>query len=92
MSASKKPSVVRGEVVHARVRRGTASEHTAVVLKTDDGEELILQRLGANPFSDPESDKLAGQRVAVEGYRVGRVFRYTSALPEKARQTPHQTK
>jgi hypothetical protein len=77
--ASKQPIVVCGDVVHSEVRLGTASEHVAVVLRTDEGEELILQRVGANPFKDPEGEKLVGHRVTVEGYRLGKVFRYLKA-------------
>lgn len=58
------------------VRRGTASEHTAVVLETADGERLILQRVGGNPFDDAQTRSLAGHRIEVEGYRVGRELRY----------------
>lgn len=79
----KDPIVLRGDVVHAAVRHGTASEHTALVLRTDEGEELILQRIGGNPFADPEGDKLAGHRVVVEGYRLGKVFRYVAASVEE---------
>jgi len=77
--APKAPVVLCGDVAHARVRHGTGSEHEAIVLRTDEGEELILQRIGANPFKDPEGEKLVGQRVTVEGYRLGKVFRYLSA-------------
>ncbi|MCC7033381.1 MAG: hypothetical protein IT179_11170 [Acidobacteria bacterium] len=80
--ASKSPAppvVLCGHVARTRVRHGTGSEHIAVVLRTDEGEELILQRIGANPFEDPEGEKLVGHRVTVEGYRLGNVFRYRSA-------------
>ncbi|MGE0461111.1 MAG: hypothetical protein AB7Q16_07055 [Vicinamibacterales bacterium] len=76
---AKEPIVLCGDVAHARVRHGTGSEHVAIVLRTDDGEELILQRIGANPFKDPEGEKLVGYRVTVEGYRLGKVFRYVTA-------------
>lgn len=79
---TKAPVVVCGDVVRSEVRLGTASEHTALVLQTDEGEELILQRIGANPFTDAEGEKLVGQRVTVEGYRLGKVFRYFTASKE----------
>lgn len=68
-----------GHVEPQRVARGTGSEHTGVVLTTPDGEQLVLQRIGGHPFSDPETRSLAGHDVAVEGFRLGRVFRYTKA-------------
>jgi hypothetical protein len=80
---TKEPIVLCGDVIHSDVRHGTASEHTALVLRTDEGEELILQRIGANPFKDPEGEKLVGHRVTVEGYRLGKVFRYVTASREK---------
>jgi hypothetical protein len=61
------------------VRQGTAGAHDAVVLHTDGGEELILQRISGNPFSDPETNDLVGRRVTVEGYRLRNVFRYVTA-------------
>lgn len=76
---AREPIVLCGDVARTRVRHGTGSEHVAVVLRTDEGDELILQRIGANPFEDPESEKLVGHRVTVEGYRLGKVFRYVSA-------------
>jgi len=78
---TREPVVVCGDVVHSEVRLVTASEHVAVVLRTDEGEELILQRVGANPFKDPEGEKLVGHRVTVEGYRLGKVFRYVAVSP-----------
>ena len=88
----KDPVVVRGDVRKAPVRQGTASAHTALVLTTDAGDELILQRIGANPFVDPEGDRLVGQRVAVQGYRRGKVFRYVSASPEPSTSPPRKPK
>ena len=69
---------VKGRVSMATVRRGTASEHTGVVLETPEGDRLILIRLGSNPFEIEESRNLAGRELEVEGYRVGNEFRYTA--------------
>lgn len=63
------------------MRRGTASEHLAVVLRTDDGDRMILQRIGGNAFDDEETRALAGHDVAVEGFRLGDVFRFVKAEP-----------
>ena len=70
---------LRGAVSEERVRRGTASEHHAVVLHTEDGEDLILQRIGGNPFDDADARTLIGRTIVVEGHRLGRLFRYLSA-------------
>jgi hypothetical protein len=80
--SSRDPERLRGSVTRQAVRQGTASAHAAVVLHTDDGEELILQRISGNPFSDRENDKLVGRRVTVEGYRLNNVFRYERVEPE----------
>jgi hypothetical protein len=80
--ASEAPERLRGAVTRQPVRQGTGSAHRAVVLHTDDGEELILQRISGNPFSDPENNKLVGKRVTVEGYRLNNVFRYERAESE----------
>ena len=77
--SSEAPERLHGAVTRQRVRQGTAGAHEAVVLHTDGGEELILQRVSGNPFSDPETDNLVGQRVTVEGYRLNKIFRYVSA-------------
>ena len=80
--SSEAPERLRGAVTRQMVRKGTASAHEAVVLHTDEGEELILQRISGNPFSDPETNKLVGRRVTVEGYRRNKVFRYMTVNPE----------
>ena len=69
---------VKGHVSLATVRRGTASEHTGVVLDTPEGDRLILIRLGSNPFEIESSQNLAGRELEVEGYRVGNELRYTA--------------
>ena len=57
----------RGRVDRRAVAAGSKSEHDAVVLVTDDGRELILRRLGGNPFADPELDALVGKTVRCTG-------------------------
>ena len=69
---------LRGQASLETVRRGTGSEHVGVVLQTSEGERWILVRLGSNPFDDPEAQKLSGHTIEVEGYRVGREFRYSA--------------
>jgi hypothetical protein len=70
---------IRGRATLETVRRGTASEHLATVLKSTKGKKWILVRIGSNPFDDAETRKLSGHRVEVEGYRVGNEVHYVSA-------------
>lgn len=65
----------------APVNEGTASEHTGVVLETDEGERVVLVRLGGNPFDDQETRQLAGRELEVKGYRIGPELRYVEAKP-----------
>jgi hypothetical protein len=76
---------VTGRAESQLVRRGTGSEHEAVVLLTTAGERMILQRIGGNPFDDAETRRLAGHEVEVEGYRVGDIFRFVKATPVDGR-------
>lgn len=70
-----------GRVESQLARRGTGSEHQAVVLCIEGGERIILQRIGGNPFDDSETRYLAGHEVQVEGYRLGDIFRFVRATP-----------
>ena len=65
-----------GKVESQLVHRGTASEHQAIVLVTEQGERIVLQRIGGNAFDDSETRRLDGRRVEVEGYRIGDVLRF----------------
>jgi hypothetical protein len=82
LAATRKgPERLTGTVERGMVRKGTGSEHNAVILCTDHGERLILQRIGGNPFDDAETRGLDGQRISVEGFRLGNIFRYTRTGP-----------
>jgi hypothetical protein len=75
--------VRRVGVVRVReLRPGTGSAHCGPVLCTDGGETLPLVRIGANPFDDPETRALEGQRVCLEGYLVGQDFRFVRVVAE----------
>jgi hypothetical protein len=69
---------IRGQAHLETVRRGTGSEHSGVVLVTSNGERWILVRIGGNPFDDPETRKLSGHTIEVEGYCVGAELRYVA--------------
>ena len=81
MAQKRKPELVEGYVESDVVLKGTASQHEGVVLTTDQGEKLRLQRIGGNPFSDEVTKSLVGQRVRLEGYRLGSVFRFDKQEP-----------
>lgn len=72
------PQEIAGTVHSQNVLGGTASEHEGVVLTTESGERLRLQRIGGNPFSDPVTRQLVGQKVSLKGYRLGQIFRYVA--------------
>ncbi len=65
---------ISGKVLRKEVARGSKSEHEAVVLRTKDGEELVLRRLGGNAFADPQLDKLVGASITAEGQVAGGTF------------------
>ena len=67
---------VCGVVGSARVKKGTGGEHVGCVLLTDDGEQLLLQRIGGPAFGDDETKRWLGSRVRVEGYRLAKTIRH----------------
>jgi hypothetical protein len=79
---SKKPDIeeIGGRVVAKTALRGTASEHTGVILETNSGENLRLQRVGGNPFADAVTKGLVGHVVRVRGVRLGDIFRFTDIV------------
>jgi hypothetical protein len=44
------------------------------MLRTADGEEWLLRRLGGNAFRDPQLDDLVGASITGEGQIAGRTF------------------
>lgn len=56
----------RGTVKRKFIRRGTKSEHQALVLVTDKGE-YKLRRIGGNPFHDETLAGLEGHRIRCRG-------------------------
>lgn len=56
-----------GLVEKKLINIGSRSEHEGVLLTTDEGNIFELRIKGHNPFSDPELDAFAGQKVSVEG-------------------------
>ncbi len=56
----------RGTVKRKLIRKGTKSEHQALVLVTDQGE-YKLRRAGGNPFHDEALDGLEGHSIRCSG-------------------------
>jgi hypothetical protein len=67
---------VCGVVGSACVKKGTGGEQVGCVLTTDDGEELLLQRIGGPAFGDEATRRFVGARVRVEGYRLDKTIRH----------------
>lgn len=67
---------MQGTLLRERVRRGTASEHEALVLESGQ-RRLVLTRLGGNPFEvPPDAAQWLGRVVVVEGYLLESELRY----------------
>ena len=64
---------LRGVVRRKTVRRGTKSEHEALMLVTAN-KEYKLRRRGGNPFRDDELAELEDRQVRVEGESDGTEF------------------
>jgi len=64
---------LRGVVRRKTGRRGTKSEHEALVLVTAN-KEYKLRRRGGNPFRDDTLDELENREVRVEGEPDGTEF------------------
>jgi hypothetical protein len=78
MKPKRKLERAHGRAFVTIIRKGTGSERRGVILETRDGEQIVLSRLGANPFQDPETLALGGHTLEVEGYRLGSELRYVS--------------
>lgn len=62
-----------GKVSKGPFGKGSKSAHEAIYLKSDKGD-FVLRRKGANPFSDPELDKLVGKTVRATGMIADYLF------------------
>jgi hypothetical protein len=59
-----------GKVIKKPFAVGSKSEREAVQLDTGQGS-FVLRRVGGNPLSDPELDKLVGKTIRCEGELQG---------------------
>jgi hypothetical protein len=57
---------ITGKVVSRTTATGSKSEHDAVMLETGQ-KDYILRIKGANPFSNPDLEKLVGKTIRATG-------------------------
>ena len=65
---------ITGVVSRAPVAIGSKSEHIAVVLRTEAGEQHILRRVGGNAFRDQTLETLVGKTITGTGRITGQTF------------------
>jgi hypothetical protein len=65
---------ITGTVKQSRIAAGSKSEHVGVVLRTPEGDEYVLRRVGGNAFRDPVLEKLVGQTITGTGLLAGNSF------------------
>jgi len=62
-----------GKVVSRTTGQGSKSEHEAVMLETSK-KDYVLRMKGANPFYNPELNKLVGKTIKATGELSDYVF------------------
>lgn len=79
----KRPVVKKqGTLLCEVVRRGTGSEHEALVLDCGSKGRLVLSQLGGNPFEvPPDATQWLGRVVTVQGYLLDSELRYIKLQP-----------
>jgi hypothetical protein len=65
---------VTGTVKQSRIAAGSKSEHVGIVLRTPEGDEYLLRRMGGNAFRDPVLEKLVGKTITGTGLVAGNSF------------------
>jgi hypothetical protein len=65
---------VTGMVTRARVAPSSKSEHVAVVLRTPEGSEYVLRRVGGNAFRDEVLEDLVGKTITGSGSVSGQIL------------------
>jgi hypothetical protein len=63
---SQDKQTLTGKVVSRTTAKGSKSEHEAVMLETPN-KDYVLRVKGANPFSNPNLDKLVGKTIKATG-------------------------
>ena len=65
---------VTGTVEQSRIAAGSKSEHVGIVLRTSEGNEYVLRRMGGNAFRDPVLEKLVGETITGTGLVAGNSY------------------
>jgi hypothetical protein len=59
-----------GKIVKKRVAQGSKSERDAIILESPE-REMVLRRMGANPFHDETLESLVGKTIRAHGFESG---------------------
>ena len=65
---------ITGKVARTHIAPGSKSDRVGVVLRTKDGHEYVLRRMGGNAFKDPALEQLVGGTITATGQLVGQTF------------------
>ena len=65
---------ITGTVLRAPIATGSKSEHVAVVLRSEAGEQHILRRAGGHAFRDQVLEALVGKTITGTGLVTGQTF------------------
>ena len=65
---------ITGAVKESRIAAGSKSDHGGIVLRTPQGDEYVLRRMGGNTFRDPVLGKLVGETITGTGLVAGNSF------------------
>lgn len=65
---------ITGMVARALISPGSKSEHRGVVLRTAQGDEFVLRRVGGSAFSDETLESLVGSTITGRGIIAGHTF------------------
>jgi len=63
-----------GTVTRTRIAPGSKSDRVGVVLRTADGDEYVLRRVGGNAFRDEAIEALLGATITGTGLVTDHTF------------------
>jgi hypothetical protein len=59
--------IVEGELVEVKRNAGSKSEHRGFAVRTADGNDVVIDKRGDNPFEHESLRPLKGRRIRAEG-------------------------
>jgi hypothetical protein len=65
---------ITGKVMRTRLSPGSKSDHVGLVLRTQNGEEYVLRRMGGNAFRDETLEGLVDSVITGTGVVAGATF------------------